>query len=141
MDGGLDGVVQEQGSNFSVGQKQLICLARALLRRNKILVIDEATAHVDDVTDRLIQETLRREFRNCTVLTIAHRLHTIMDSDMIAVMDAGRLVEYGAPVSLLQNKSGTFATLAAQLSQEKQAELARLAAAAGSQQSMMVTLI
>eukprot|EP00043_Microstomoeca_roanoka_P013524 m.132473 g.132473 ORF g.132473 m.132473 type:complete len:1343 (+) comp15778_c0_seq5:123-4151(+) len=127
MDGGLDGVVQEQGSNFSVGQKQLICLARALLRRNKILVIDEATAHVDDVTDRLIQETLRREFRNCTVLTIAHRLHTIMDSDMIAVMDAGRLVEYDKPYVLLQDAESYLSKLISYV--EADAHRALLAAA------------
>ncbi|EGD79314.1 ABC transporter [Salpingoeca rosetta] len=127
MDGGLEGHVQEQGSNFSVGQKQLICLARALLKRNKILVIDEATAHVDDATDRLIQHTLRREFKDCTVLTIAHRLHTIMDSDMIAVMDAGRLVEYDQPYALLQRSNSHLSRLVASVEADSHAALVNAA--------------
>lgn len=104
----------EGGSNFSVGQRQLVCLARAIVRRNKILVLDEATANVDPQTDGLIQSTIRQKFAECTVLTIAHRLHTIMDSDKVLVMDAGRAVEFDHPHLLLQNSEGAFSKLVAQ---------------------------
>nr|CAD7444730.1 unnamed protein product [Timema bartmani] len=100
--------VSEGGSNFSVGQRQLVCLARALLRKNKILVLDEATANVDPQTDELIQNTLRRKFSDCTVLTIAHRLSSIMHSDRIIVMDAGTLAEFDHPYVLLRNVDGVF---------------------------------
>lgn len=96
------------GTNFSVGQRQLVCLARAILRNNKILVMDEATANVDPQTDALIQNTIRRKFADCTVLTIAHRLNTVMDSDKVLVMDAGSVKEYDHPFVLLQDKSGIF---------------------------------
>ncbi|KAJ8983678.1 hypothetical protein NQ317_003466 [Molorchus minor] len=111
---GLDSRISEGGSNFSVGQRQLLCLARAIIRNNKILVLDEATANVDPHTDGLIQNTIRRKFATCTVLTIAHRLHTIMDSDKVLVMDAGRAVEFDHPYKLLQNPNGVFCKLVAQ---------------------------
>ncbi|NWS66143.1 MRP1 protein, partial [Crotophaga sulcirostris] len=97
--------ISEGGENLSVGQRQLVCLARVLLRKAKILVLDEATASVDMETDNLVQSTIKREFYNCTVLTIAHRLHTVMDSDRVLVLDAGRILEYDTPHNLLQQKS------------------------------------
>ncbi|KAJ4427649.1 hypothetical protein ANN_25297 [Periplaneta americana] len=105
---GLDFFVNEGGTNFSAGQRQLICLARAIIRNNRILVLDEATANVDPQTDSFIQGTIRTKFKQCTVLTIAHRLNTIMDSDMVLVMEAGEMVEFGHPHVLLQNTEGNF---------------------------------
>ncbi|KAK5646813.1 hypothetical protein RI129_005277 [Pyrocoelia pectoralis] len=105
---GLNSKILEGGTNYSVGQRQLICLARAIVRNNKILVLDEATANVDPQTDAFIQNTIRKKFAQCTVLTIAHRLNTVMDSDKILVMDAGKLVEYDHPHNLLKNKNGYF---------------------------------
>uniref|UniRef100_A0A146LYI9 Cystic fibrosis transmembrane conductance regulator n=6 Tax=Lygus hesperus TaxID=30085 RepID=A0A146LYI9_LYGHE len=106
MSRGLESMLSEGGSNLSVGQRQLVCLARAIVQNNKILVMDEATANVDPKTDGLIQQTIRKKFSHCTVLTIAHRLHTVMDCDKILVMAAGKVVEYDHPHVLLQNPEG-----------------------------------
>ncbi|XP_045427222.1 multidrug resistance-associated protein 1 isoform X1 [Pipistrellus kuhlii] len=101
----------EGGENLSVGQRQLVCLARALLRKTKILVLDEATAAVDLETDDLIQSTIRTQFEDCTVLTIAHRLNTIMDYTRVIVLDKGEIRECGAPSELLQQR-GLFHSMA-----------------------------
>ena len=106
--GGLNYEVAEGGSNLSVGQRQLVCLARALLRKTKVLILDEATAAVDLETDDLIQATIREEFSDCTVLTIAHRLNTIMDSSRVMVLDAGKIKEFDTPNVLLNNKKSVF---------------------------------
>ncbi|XP_076867754.1 ATP-binding cassette sub-family C member 2 isoform X1 [Brachyhypopomus gauderio] len=108
---GLQHEISEGGENLSVGQRQLLCLARALLRKSRILILDEATAAVDLETDGLIQDTIRREFAHCTVLTIAHRLHTIMDSSRVMVLDAGKIVEFDSP-SVLFERKGHFYSLA-----------------------------
>lgn len=108
---GLTHEVSEGGENLSIGQRQLLCLARALLRKSRILILDEATAAVDLETDNLIQKTIRREFSHCTVLTIAHRLHSILDSSRVMVLDAGKIVEFDSP-STLFNKQGHFYSMA-----------------------------
>uniref|UniRef100_A0A8D2L3E2 Uncharacterized protein n=1 Tax=Varanus komodoensis TaxID=61221 RepID=A0A8D2L3E2_VARKO len=105
--------ISEGGENLSVGQRQLVCLARALLRKTKVLILDEATASVDIETDNLVQSTIRKEFHNCTVLTIAHRLHSIMDSDRVLVLDSGRIAEFDTPGRLLQQK-GMFYEMVAE---------------------------
>ncbi|XP_062606443.1 multidrug resistance-associated protein 1-like [Saccostrea cucullata] len=109
---GLEYDCGEGGQNLSVGQKQLLCLARALLRKTKILILDEATAAVDMETDELIQNTIKQEFRDCTVLTIAHRLNTVIDYDRIMVLDQGVVREFDSPQVLLQKTDSLFYQLA-----------------------------
>ena len=99
------------GAALSVGQKQLLCLARAMLRNSRVVVMDEATANCDPLTDELIQRTVRRVFADCTIITIAHRLQTIMDADRVLVMDAGRLIEFDQPALLLARPDSLFAGL------------------------------
>ncbi|XP_061083753.1 ATP-binding cassette sub-family C member 2-like isoform X1 [Conger conger] len=108
---GLNHEVTEGGGNLSVGQRQLLCLARALLRKSRILILDEATAAVDLEMDSLIQTTIRQEFSHCTVLTIAHRIHTILDSSRVMVLDAGKIVEFDCP-SVLLKRQGHFYAMA-----------------------------
>jgi ATP-binding cassette subfamily C (CFTR/MRP) protein 1 len=96
-------MISESGENFSIGQRQLICLARALLRRSKLLLLDEATSSVDFETDNLIQKTIKEEFKSSTILIIAHRLNNVLDSDRILVMDSGRVVEFDTPQNQLKN--------------------------------------
>lgn len=110
----LDQEVSEDGANFSIGEKQLICIARALLRKSKCILLDEATASIDVKTDLLIQESIRNELSECTCLTIAHRINTVMDSDRILVMDNGRLTDFDTVANLL-DREGIFAELVNEL--------------------------
>ncbi|GLV41553.1 uncharacterized protein CBL_06782 [Carabus blaptoides fortunei] len=123
----LDHGVNEGGSNFSAGQRQLVCLARAIIRNNKVLVLDEATANVDPQTDALIQTAIRNKFADCTVLTIAHRLNTVMDSDKVIVMDGGQVVEFGHPHILLQEPDGYFTKMLQQMGKHMEQNLKQIA--------------
>ncbi|XP_067128898.1 ATP-binding cassette sub-family C member 4-like [Centruroides vittatus] len=127
LPGGLDTHLTEGGRNFSVGERQLICLARAILRQNKILVMDEATSNIDNSTDSCIQKIIREKFQSCTVLTIAHRLHTIIDSDKILVLHRGKLREFDSPYALLKNVNGFFYNLVKNTGVTSMNELVRIA--------------
>ncbi|EPS64169.1 hypothetical protein M569_10611, partial [Genlisea aurea] len=107
----LDAPVVEDGSNWSMGQRQLFCLGRALLRRSKILVLDEATASIDNATDMILQKTIRTEFSDCTVITVAHRIPTVMDSTMVLSISDGKLVEYDDPMKLMKKEDSLFGQL------------------------------
>ncbi|KAM3966456.1 LOW QUALITY PROTEIN: ATP-binding cassette subfamily C member 4-like [Aphomia sociella] len=123
----LDFKVTEGGSNFSVGQRQLMCLARAVLRSNKILIMDEATANVDPQTDNFIQQTIRQQFSSCTVLTIAHRLNTIMDSDRVLVMSSGQVAEFDHPYILLSDPNSAFSSMVRETGEKNSAQLFQVA--------------
>ncbi|KAK4407279.1 ABC transporter C family member 5 [Sesamum angolense] len=112
----LDTPVLENGDNWSVGQRQLVSLGRALLKQARILVLDEATASVDSATDNLIQKIIRTEFKNCTVCTIAHRIPTVIDSDLVLVLSDGRVAEFDTPARLLEDKSSMFLKLVSEYS-------------------------
>ncbi|VAH81742.1 unnamed protein product [Triticum turgidum subsp. durum] len=110
----LDSPVVENGENWSVGQRQLVCLGRVILRRTKILVLDEATASVDTATDNLIQKTLQQHFSGATVITIAHRITSVLHSDIVLLLDNGMAVEHQTPARLLEDKSSLFSKLVAE---------------------------
>ncbi|KAL3645049.1 Multidrug resistance-associated protein 5 [Castilleja foliolosa] len=112
----LDTPVLENGDNWSVGQRQLVALGRALLKQARILVLDEATASVDSATDNLIQKIIRTEFKDCTVCTIAHRIPTVIDSDLVLVLSDGRVAEFDSPARLLEDKSSMFLKLVSEYS-------------------------
>uniref|UniRef100_A0A5B7A298 ABC-type xenobiotic transporter n=1 Tax=Davidia involucrata TaxID=16924 RepID=A0A5B7A298_DAVIN len=112
----LDTPVMENGDNWSVGQRQLVTLGRALLKQARILVLDEATASVDSATDNLIQKIIRTEFKECTVCTIAHRIPTVIDSDLVLVLSDGRIAEFDTPARLLEDKSSMFLKLVTEYS-------------------------
>ncbi|KAH7930359.1 P-loop containing nucleoside triphosphate hydrolase protein [Leucogyrophana mollusca] len=115
LPGGLDAPVQEAGSSLSAGQRQLLCFARALLRKSKVLVLDEATSAVDLDTDKAIQEIIRGPlFNDVTILTIAHRLNTIIESDRVLVLDAGKIAEFDSPESLLNDNTSIFYSMASE---------------------------
>ena len=111
LPGGIDSELADEGANFSLGQRQLMCVARAILRKSKILLLDEASSSIDLETDYLLQKTLRTEFSDCTTITIAHRLATIMDSDRVMVLEAGKLAEFDSPAALLSNPNSMFYSL------------------------------
>ena len=108
---GLESIVTENGDNWSTGQRQLICLSRAMLKKSKIILLDEATASVDFATDELIQKTIREDFKGATVITIAHRLNTVADYDMIMVLSFGELKEFDTPKALLSNLDSEFSRM------------------------------
>ncbi|KAM1339407.1 hypothetical protein ACFX1X_038733 [Malus domestica] len=108
---GLDSSVVQDGTNWSMGQRQLFCLGRALLKRSRILVLDEATASMDNTTDAILQKTIRTEFADCTVITVAHRIPTVMDCTKVLAISDGRLVEYDEPKKLMRNEGSLFGQL------------------------------
>lgn len=123
MEGGLDALIHEGGENLSVGQRQLLCLARAVLRKNRIIVLDEATANIDLATDALIQAAIRRDFGGCTILTIAHRVSTVIDYDRILVLEQGAIVEFDTPRALLDRADSHFASLVRETGEQNEALL------------------
>ena len=107
-DDGLDGVIESEGTNFSVGEKQLICITRAMLRQCKIIIMDEANSSFDYRTDLLIQKSLVKSFEGCTLITVAHKIKTILGYDKICVLNDGEIVETGSPMELISKKEGLF---------------------------------
>ncbi|MQL96384.1 hypothetical protein Taro_029058 [Colocasia esculenta] len=124
--GKLDSLVTKNGENWSVGQRQLVCLGRVVLKKSKILVLDEATASVDTATDNLIQKTLRQQFSDSTVITIAHRITSVLDSDMVLLLDNGIIAEYDSPSRLLENKSSLFSKLVSEYTLRSSSSFERL---------------
>ena len=108
---GLESLVSDGGENYSVGQRQLICLARARLRKSKLVLLDEATASVDFETDQAIQKAIRTDFESSTIMCIAHRLNTIADYDRVMVLSFGKVVEFDTPLRLLDDESSQFSSM------------------------------
>ncbi|GMH35949.1 hypothetical protein BSKO_03817 [Bryopsis sp. KO-2023] len=129
LEGGLDAQISEGGGNLSSGQRQLLCMARALLRGSRILILDEATSNVDNTTDSLIQQTIRSAFKDYTILTIAHRLHTIVDYDRILVLDAGEVKEFDTPANLLKDSKSMFSELMEEATRSRGGDVKRTSSA------------
>ena len=116
---GLDMEIAEGGSNLSSGEKQLICICRAILRKNRIVLMDEATANIDIATEQTIQRLIEEEFKHSTVLTVAHRINTIINSDRVLVLNFGEKAEFDSPDMLLKNKNSLFYGLVKELEKKK----------------------
>lgn len=114
--------ISEAGANLSAGERQLICICRAILRKNKVVVLDEATANIDIVTEQKIQQLIELEFAESTVITIAHRLNTIIKSDKVLVLQQGQVLEYDSPQVLMENPDSHFSGLLKELKKEKEEE-------------------
>ncbi|KAF9361387.1 hypothetical protein BGX34_007153 [Mortierella sp. NVP85] len=127
QEGGLDSMITAQGENLSVGQRQLVCLSRALLAKSKVVVLDEATASVDMATDALIQKAIRSDFAHSTVITVAHRINTIIDYDRILVMHQGQVAEYDTPRNLLSNPDSVFSSMVEETGPQNASHLRALA--------------
>ena len=119
--GGVDLKIEENGSNLSSGEKQLLCICRAILRKSKLVVLDEATANIDIVTEQKIQKLIKLEFKEATMLVIAHRLNTILHSDKVLVLSYGKVVEYDSPENLQNDKNSEFSKLLQELEKENKA--------------------
>jgi len=111
--------ISEGGKNLSAGERQLICICRAILRKNRIVILDEATANIDVVTEQKIQKLIDEEFNESTVITIAHRLNTIIKSDKVLVLSKGTLVEYDSPNNLMSNANSEFSKLLKEIKKKK----------------------
>jgi len=111
--------ISENGNNLSAGEKQLICICRAILRKNRVVILDEATANIDILTEQKIQELIHEEFKSSTVITIAHRINTIIKSDKVLVLSYGEMVEYDEPQTLLDNSNSHFSSLVRELRQQE----------------------
>jgi len=107
-DKGIDQQIEEKGQNLSSGEKQLICICRAILRKNKVVLMDEATANIDIKTEQAIQTLIHEKFTDSTVITIAHRLNTVIESDKVLVLDKGEVAEFDCPQTLLKDKGSMF---------------------------------
>jgi len=126
----VDQPVGQDGSNLSHGERALLAIARVLLRRSSVVVMDEPTANIDPETDAQLQKLIRTEFRDATLITIAHRLHTVADFDRILVMDAGECKEYDSPAALLRIEGGYFSSMVSALGPDAAATIREKAAAA-----------
>ena len=111
--------VQENGANLSSGEKQLICICRAILRKSSVIILDEATANIDVVTEQKVQRLISEELEGCTMITIAHRLNTIMQSDKVMVLSYGRIIEFDEPSTLAADPNSEFASLLKQLEKDE----------------------
>ncbi|KAF9094978.1 hypothetical protein BGX27_001331, partial [Mortierella sp. AM989] len=129
-EGGLESQVSEFGENLSVGQRQLLCLARAMLTHARVIIMDEATASVDVATDVMLQKAIRVDFANSTVLTIAHRLNTVIDYSRILVLDHGEVKEFDTPANLLSRPDSVFSSMVDETGAANAALLRSLASAA-----------
>jgi len=116
---GLNQQISEGGSNLSSGEKQLICICRAILRSSKVVILDEATANIDVVTEQKIQQLIQSEFQGSTMITIAHRLNTIIQSDKVMVLSYGEIVEYDQPATLMNDPASEFSSLLREIEKEE----------------------